>query len=429
MVMLMVEPFIGLLVFFVFYYLKPQVFVPGLMGMQIALITGGAALASMVTKLTIERRHASFAKAPQDYLMWWLFAAILISHLAHMQPSKALAAGYSFLNVMVLYFLITNLVTDTRRLRIVLHVLAAMTLVLAIQGIIQYFTGTGLGGTTAMTEMENLRIRAMGQFGNPNGLAMALVVVIPVYILEFARSKMYTKLYVIVALALILFALYLTNSRGGVVAFGGVATMMFAMRYGIMRGAVFACMMVVVVIMFGPSRIETISTAEPSALGRIVAWDKGLDMLKAYPLFGVGAGAWLERYSKIVAHNSFIHCAAELGFFGLVPWVLMIYVSMKNAWFVWRKADPSVSGGLKKCSLMIFYAFLGHLLVVLFISKPYTVLLYILIGLSAAAVNIFVAKRDEPYTLFERKDLVAALCIIVLTLLAFKAFSSKVLGG
>ncbi len=426
LVMLMVEPFIGLLFFIVFFYLRPHVFVPGLIGMPIILITGGAALASMVTKFTLERRPVSILKAPQDYFMWWFFAAMLVSHLAHMDPSKALAAGYAFLNVVVLYFLITNLVTDSRRLHITLHVLAVMTLILAVQGIIQYYTGTGIGGQTAVDEE---RIQSLGQFANPNALALALVVVIPFYIVEFARSGTATKLYGLIALPAIIFALYLTNSRGGVLAFGGVVTLMFARRYGIARGAVFAGVVTALVIMFGPSRVETISVTEASAYGRIVAWNNGLNMLKSFPLFGIGAGAWFEKYKVLIAHNSFIHCGAELGFFGLMPWVLMIYISLKNTWFVWRHAEQSVDGGLGKYSLSVFYGTIGYLFIAPLISKPYDVLLFILIGLSATAVNIFVGNRQEHYRLFERRDLFATLVIIVLALIAFKAFSTSVLAG
>jgi O-antigen ligase len=273
------------------------------------------------------------------------------------------------------------------------------------------------------------RIQSLGQFSNPNALALALVVVIPFYILEFTRSSASVKLYIFTALPAIILALYLTNSRGGVLAFGGVVTLMFALRYGIARGAVFASVVTVLVVVFGPSRVETISVTEPSAYGRIVAWNNGLNMLKSYPLFGIGAGAWFEKYKVLVAHNSFIHCGAELGLFGLLPWVLMIYISLKNTWFVWRHADQSTDGALGTYSLMIFYGTLGYLFIAPLISKPYDVLLFIFIGFSTAAANIFVDKRDQRYRLFERRDLLAALGIIVVALIAFKAFSGTVLTG
>jgi hypothetical protein len=247
LIMLALEPFAGLLFFVIFFYLKPQQFVPGLLDAPIILITGGAALASTVTKFAFQRQHFAIHRAPQDYFMWWFFIAMLASHLAHADLAKAAEAGYTFLSVMVLYFLVTNLVTDARRLRIILYVIAVMTLVLAIQGIVQYFAGSGIGGQTVV---EEGRIQSLGQFSNPNALALALVVVVPFYFFELSRSSVFAKSFVLLALPVVLFALYLTNSRGGVLAFAGVTTVMFISRYGLARGALFAAAMGVFAVVF-----------------------------------------------------------------------------------------------------------------------------------------------------------------------------------
>ncbi len=67
---------------------------------------------------------------------------------------------------------------------------------------------------------------------------------------------------------------------------------------------------------------------------------KGLELLKAHPIFGVGFGN-MGDYVGQTAHNSLVVCAAELGLFGLYFWTLFLFPTVRDALTVASPAKVS----------------------------------------------------------------------------------------
>jgi O-antigen ligase len=417
--LLFVEPFVGLIIYLGLFYVRPHEFVPALQGVPLIPIVGAAAFGSMVVRGILSGRAPRLFHHPQDRLLWWFFAAILASRLSHTEVRDAVISGYTFLTVMVFYFLITNLVTSEGRLRAFADAMVWLTLVIAVQGIVQYFTGTGLAG---QTWVEDRRIQSLAGFGNPNALAMALLAALPFLYFDLeGAGGMSRKVFSAAGMAVLLYALYLTNSRGGMVALGGMITVLLIRRTGLLKGLVFGGAAFALIYAFGPSRMSTISPTEQSAFGRILAWQTAFDMLRSNPVFGVGADAWGTKYQSLVAHNSFLHCAAELGLFGLPAWVMLILVSMRNVDFVSR-LEAGVPRSVSLFGEKVFFACLSFVLTMLFISKTYNSLLYILIALAAASTGVFVGASGKKHVLFERKDVWYGVLATVLGLVGFGLF-------
>ncbi len=419
-VLLMVEPFAGLIVYLGLFYVRPHEFIPALESVPLVPIVGAAAFVSMMIRGILTGRPPKLFHNPQDRLLWWFFVAVLASHLSHLEFGDAVQSGYTFLTVMVFYFLITNLVNTEKRLRTFSDAMVLLTLVLAMQGIVQFYTGTGLAGQTFV---EDRRIQSLAGFGNPNALAMALLAALPfVYFDLTGRVSVLRKLYSAAAIAALLYALYLTNSRGGMVALGGMITVMLVRKVGWFRGLVMGGAAFAAIYVFGPSRMSTISPTEPSAYGRIVAWKTAFEMLRSSPVFGVGAEAWGTKYQSLVAHNSFMHCAAEVGLFGLAAWVMLILVTMRNLHFVSRSDPASGGSGVGTFAEKIFFAGLSYVITMLFISKTYSSLLFIIVALAVATTAVFIADTGEKHVLFERKDVWYGVLATVLGLIGFGIF-------
>jgi len=410
------EPFVGLIVYTVYFYIRPQDFVSALHGGRWMLIVGVAAFASAMVRTTLVRERFRLFHSPQDKLMWWFVAAIALSHLSQFKFDAAIGALFSFMNVLVFYFLITNLVDSERRLRVFSGVLVFLTLVLAVQGIVQYYLGSGLAGQTVG---DQGRIQSLGGFTNPNALAMALLIGLTLCYFDVvrARSKL-ARLYCLGASVAIFVAIYLTNSRGTMLALGALATILLVRRAGWTKGLVASAVVFVLILVFGPSRMSTISPTEPSAYGRIVAWNTGLEFLKSRPFFGIGAEAWGSEYEAMVAHNSLVHCAAELGMFGVLPWVMLIFISLKNVRFVSRATVEAPGTRLRVEADKIFLAGLAYVFTSMFISKTYSPLLFVIVALASAAVNVFAVHSETRFDLWERKDLVYSAVIAIAGLLA-----------
>src|SRR5690606_17766975 len=111
--------------------------------------------------------------------------------------------------------------------------------------------------------------------------------------------------------AMLLYGIYLTHSRGAL-----LAVIAMAGRYVLLRRGVFLAGMLGVVALAAlqlvQSRMGDIDVQEESAMGRVEAWYDGMHMFVANPLFGVGTGRFTE-YHELTAHNSFVLMLAENG--------------------------------------------------------------------------------------------------------------------
>src|SRR5215831_18297538 len=121
----------------------------------------------------------------------------------------------------------------------------------------------------------------------------------------------------------------------------------------------------VALVAFGPQkaldRYKTISTAfaaffekastgkvtedvDPSALGRLQAWEAGTKMVKAHPVLGVGPLNFLSQFQKCfpgyharVAHNAFVALAAESGIPSMLLFASFICAAIVEMWRIRRK--------------------------------------------------------------------------------------------
>ncbi|MBI4721301.1 MAG: O-antigen ligase family protein [Chitinivibrionia bacterium] len=407
--MLLLEPFAGLINYLALLYLRPQEFVKGLEGVQVMLIVGGATCAIMLIHFVFIRRTLPLSRAPQNVLMVLLAGAIVLSHLSHVYLHGALDSARAFASTFVMYLLIVILVRSEAKLKITLCVLSVLTLFHACQGIYQYFNETGLAGQT----MIDGRIRSIGIFADPNDLALTFLIVMPFLFFSVLDSRSVpVKLLSGAVLLVLAYALYLTGSRGGFIALAAVAFLLFVRRFGIRAGSVVGIAIVAVLFAFGPERLADLSPQEESAYGRIAAWGRGLELLKQNPLFGVGAGTFMEYHVR-TAHNSIVLCASELGLFGLYVWLLLIVVSMRNLFFVSTEARRMHMVSIALLSDSLLFAFVGFITAAFFLSRTYNELLYILVGLGVSATAVFAGMTGEKYSLFEKKDLVYTGFILV----------------
>ncbi|WP_165420162.1 O-antigen ligase family protein [Edaphobacter modestus] len=173
------------------------------------------------------------------------------------------------------------------------------------------------------------RLRGMAFINDPNDFAQVMVSLIPCMFFFWKKGSLPRNiLLVLIPIAWLIFGMYLTHSRGGIIAL--LAVILFGARRKIgtipatiIAGGVFAITTVV-----GWSGGRDVSVEAGS--GRMEAWAVGLDLIKSHPFFGVGFGRFGE-YFFITAHNTVIVCAAELGMFGLFWWVMFVLPTIRDA--------------------------------------------------------------------------------------------------
>jgi len=333
------------------------------------------------------RKKRFIIKTPQIVLLFGFLAAIALSHLSHTYFYGAFNSVVEFSKIVIPFILFVNIVNSERKIKISLWLIIIATVILAIQGIYQFNNGLGWAGQPLSLQG---RINWVGIFNDGNDLALAIVMAIGfVFAFFFGKAHPSLKFLSAVFLGILLYALYLTNSRGGYVALAGTLLFYFTRRFknkfiAISLGVIF----VFTIFALGPSRLSTISASEESAYGRIDAWYQGMQMLKSSPIFGVGYGMFTEDFS-ITAHNSYLLVAAEEGIVGLFFWIALIYSCFKGL-SVLVKRHPR----LNSYALGLEANLVGFLCSAFFLSRSYKDILYIMLALISSCLYTFL-KKDE----------------------------------
>jgi len=181
----------------------------------------------------------------------------------------------------------------------------------------------GLFGTYSI----EARVRYRGELHDPNEVALTISAGALSLLIGFAlrkRKPMSVLLYGLGA-GIAMYTVYMTQSRGGLVAALMVPGIYLLRRYGL-RGLILAGVLGAPLLLLGGRSGES---ANESTQGRYEAWGVGLDMFHHSPIFGVGARQFVEHHF-LTAHNAYVLTLAELGFPGMVLFVAVNYLTVKS---------------------------------------------------------------------------------------------------
>ncbi|HZC06043.1 MAG TPA: O-antigen ligase family protein [Ktedonobacterales bacterium] len=236
----------------------------------------------------------------------------------------------------------------------------------ALLGCAQYVLATGLFGP------GGANIRVFGTFDQPNpyGGYLNLSLPIALALTLFGRDPR-MRWVAGGASVLMLFALYLSGSRGALLGLLAALIVLGAVGWRIERKALIALLIGAPLVLIAwfthivPASIENkllaqfrvndvslnaqLNDANYSTIERLAHWIAGLRMFQAHPLLGVGAGNYAAAYQRFKvpgwdeslthAHNYYINAAAETGALGLLAFLAVICVAMWVAWRATRATD------------------------------------------------------------------------------------------
>ena len=315
-------------------------------------LAGITVLASLPSILAHRHPRVSI----QIWLVLGFIVTITLSLVVNRDFAAAVESWHSFMsNVAVFFFIVAN-VNTIRRLKVLTLAVAAACMVVEVEALCGYYWG--FRGATFVLR-ENLfsqyeevigtisRLRGVGFLNDPNDFAQTLLIALPLVYIAWRRGRIVTNsLLVIAPSALLLWGVYLTHSRGALIALAFLALMSSRKRLGTTASTVLAGTLIVAMMALDFTGGRGISAAEGA--DRIDAWASGLEMFKSAPLFGVGFGNFTS-FNDITAHNSFVLCLAELGLVGSTLWVaLIVTVTMSLARIIGRQEmRESPPGGQK----------------------------------------------------------------------------------
>ena len=329
-VLVLRQPFLGLLLYAVVYMVRPGELYPVLSVLRLERVVAVGTLAAMFFEMH-RKEGGLFLDGTRQTM--WLFAflgAVFLSIPTSFWVSWSVTITIELLKIIAFYLMIVHLVNTRKRIRIFVWTYLLLILYLAGSSLKAYYTG---GFEVAQGIDRAVGLTSAG--GDPNALANTLGSTLGMYfLLVGSETSLGRRLLAALGSGILLWTLMLTGSRGGVLAVLAVLVFLWWRSRHRVLGAVVGLLFIASVFSILPDQYKaryssmTHSELDASSQGRITAWKKGVRMFVDHPLFGVGIGnfgnANAIAYSSgrhrsyLKAHNLYVQVFAETGLVGAV---------------------------------------------------------------------------------------------------------------
>jgi len=380
-----------LVAFAVLMYAIPSEWIDGLGALRLALVTSSAA-AGLLLLRRLFRFEPIYLDGIRGAALIAFVTLTVLSLTWSAYPDGTQFASAEMIKALAIYLTMVNVITTQRRLVIFCGALVLASVFASIGAINYWRAGVHL--------VEGFRTRWVGVFADPNYLAMLVGMIVPLAVAFVTRREQGWLFRIACAISgvLAIIAIVLTHSRGGFLGLMAAMAMWSFREKRRLQAIVLGTALVIGLLVFAPDtfwrRSQTIGQfqADPSAMGRVHAWEAAANMSKAHPLLGVGAGAFLYVWplyrpaaekTAHVAHNVFLDVVGELGFVGLLLFLMFVGAAAGGAFAASRNPE------LAWLARAIAASLVGYLTSSLFLSG-YTLSshLYVLCGIAACAERI-----------------------------------------
>jgi hypothetical protein len=317
-------------------YLGPGTLWGALANFHIEIVIAGLATLASLPGLG----RAKIFSMPQSFAVCGMVMAVFTSMLFTGWLGSVPGAVLNFIPNAFTFFLVVINCRRKRHLQLLTGVLLAACLFTLARGYMALHAGDyaspyliGQGND----EGESLyRVRGLAFINDPNDFAQLMASLIPCLFLTWRKASLPRNLLlVLIPASILIFGMYLTHSRGGMVALLLVILLASRRKIGTIPATIIAGLGFAAAMVLGWSGGRDVSVEAGS--DRLEAWSTGLELIKTHPLFGVGFQRFTE-YFYITAHNTVVVCAAELGMFGLFWWLMFILPTIRDAYV--SSSDP-----------------------------------------------------------------------------------------
>ncbi|MBB3228581.1 O-antigen ligase [Luteibacter sp. Sphag1AF] len=378
-----------ILCYLVLTIIRPQDYLPGLVGVPVLPVV---LVLAFVAWLASGKKSWN---APQLILLPIFLVVLMISQLVNGWAGGAVDELVKFGPTVISFWIFAAGCTSRRNVVLAMATFTLCAMVLAVHGVQQATTGVGW---TGMPLGEEGRIQYVGIFNDPNDLGLLFAATLPMAVFLSKRGGFLGRVFWLAGALLLLYAVYLTNSRGALLAVLVVAGVYVWHKRGLLTAGVLGAVGLAAMKLVS-ARMQELDADEESALGRVDAWYSGLHMFTSHPIFGVGAGNFTE-YNDLTAHNSFVLVLAETGFVGFVLWLAFVGYSFWMMLTVLRykpdfSDDPARAAEWAKertIALTLLLVLCGLFAAAFFLSRSYMIVLYLL---AAMAVGYYIGARQR----------------------------------
>ena len=388
--------------FLLLYYLRPQDWVPGIVGYNIIQPFMAMSFVVLAAARSQQSPLRGLVRTPHDWIM-----LLYLTYVTFTAPD-AFEAFKGFLPGVAFYFFAVQSITSWPRLVMYLKWWNFALIAVAALAVLSQF---GFDPTNANPITQRMGGRlCLGTWlhRNPNALGHSVVAVIPLsFALYFWRSSINNRMIVfptIVSLAF--YCLWQTQSKGAYVVGGGLIVLMAMTGRNWLSKLIIAAVALTLglsALSFMPRMTEMGDLrSDEGVMGRLLAWDIARTVSKTNP---TGEGwkqfhaiiEWEERNQKIfvpkATHSSYVQLSADLGRYGLFIYLAGLWCAMRTLIAI----RPSTNEQ-HRCQIALFYLVAATAISNWMINREYHTEYFLLLGACAAMHRLRKAEDFSPDT-------------------------------
>lgn len=342
-----------------------------------------------------------------------------------------------FVEGLILYFLLTNIIrTPVMLKRVVWALLISGALIGGLslyQQVTQTFDnnyagfaqvagdfGTGVEGLQGEIEQPRLT----GSIGEQNRYAQNMLMLVPLGLFQlWIYRSVRARILALVLTGLIIVGGALAFSRGAAVGFVLMIVIMTFLRYIKIHQLLLLILGIGLILwlfpqygvrltsldvfasLIGPDRGPALAGADNAVMDRASLMASAFNVFKDHPIFGVGPGMvryYTQEYSREVgisslmgdyqAHSLFLGIAADAGLLGLITFLLILLIPLRDlarARKKWMVSRPDLS----YLATAFFQVLVAYMVTGLFLHLSYYRFFYLMLALAVVA-----SRLGEPET-------------------------------
>ena len=400
------RPFLMVLLFVIFSFFRIHEVFPQLYSLKIPLLLSLGSLAALGLQVGITKKIKLFWCKEFTLLTCFMLLIIIGIVFASNRPIAIEYFKGIYWKIILMTFAIAVLVRSPQQLSFTLKIITIAGVLVGIVAIQNKLGGIGL--------VEGTRVTIGREFGSmlgdPNDLALVLLfpTSFAVGLLVTHQLPWHQRMLGLVAIPILFWAVIATQSRGGLLGMIAVFGI-----YGLQRikskALLFSIAIMAGSVLFIVAGISDRSSGgaaeagvDESAMGRLYAWEAAFKMAMTHPLTGVGLDNFFANYFYYSPHwdglNHAVHSTwfgvlAETGFLGLIVFISLIAVLIKNANKTLQAIKPVqdiIDPAIYTCAQAVFAGLIGIIVSGTFLTQGFNWPIYIL-----AALVVAVGKTSE----------------------------------
>jgi putative inorganic carbon (hco3(-)) transporter len=330
-----------------FEYVRPQSIYSAIYGWPFAFWSIALAAGSLV----VEKGRKLRPWTPADTMLAVFTVIVLLSSILAVTPRASFNNLSDYLNWVLIYFLITTIVNTERRFLVFMLAFLVYCTKMSQHGfrawIASGFSPSSYGVGCAPGFFQN-----SGECGIQMSMffpiALFFVIALKPY---WGRGKFWLFVFMPASAAI---SMVSSSSRGALVGLAAVLVWLTARNPKNLRALVGAALVAGVVWVLVPEaqkdRLSQMGE-DPTSLTRLRYWADAREIMKEYPVLGIGYANWYTYYRRRynaagqLVHNVFYQAGAELGFIGLGAFIGLILVTFHTNRKTRRMARQLPDGG------------------------------------------------------------------------------------